>query len=183
MCIILTGPSGVGKTTISRFLAETLNYKHIRLDSFQNDIKYQGEMNNMGINTSSQIGYAYIVRKAIENYGEGKYILDFGSVHSYFEKSSPFEDVKNLLSSYENVIRLIPSYDIKEWEGILANQKGITRSNGSYMGFKKQLETYLSDEYEAIPTNKVVCTNNLSIEQCGVAIIKLCKTEFPNKLE
>lgn len=122
--IILIGPIGVGKTTVSNILSETTGMKVCHVDDIRNSyflkqgysriiafmkLVFQGELE------------LYRYWKKYEAYSlEGimrdhpNHIIDCGAGFSVYEKQEYFNEVNRVFSKYGTVILLIPTISKEE---------------------------------------------------------------------
>ncbi len=119
--IILIGPLGAGKSTISNHLASTLDMPKISLDN------------------RKQLSYLYQQRKNFKNNKEFEFfltgsvltnlseptIIDFGAGHSIYENPIMFLEIQQLIQQFHNVVLLMPSTDKEESLTILNQRKKI----------------------------------------------------------
>lgn len=126
--IILIGPMGSGKSTISYRLQEKLNMSHISLDNKDKlSIYYKKERE---FNNFKDFEF-YLTSSVLTNLQEPT-IIDFGAGHSIYENKAMFLEIKNLISRFENVILLMPSKDKEESLVILNKRKGIEEDSHKY---------------------------------------------------
>lgn len=119
--IILIGPVGVGKSTIGKLLSENLNIPQASLDDRRWEIYkeagYDFELAESIMEKEGFLGIyrywkpfeAYSVKRVLELYPNQ--IHDFGAGQSVYEDEKLFEEVKNILEPYQNVVLLLPSED------------------------------------------------------------------------
>ena len=123
--IILIGPMQIGKTTISKLLSLKLNKPHVLLDDirikYYEEIGYDSEKANKlfreegffdGIYRYWKPFELYAIKRILKEYSDC--IFDFGAGHSVYEDDEMFNEAKELLSIFINVILLLPSEDTEE---------------------------------------------------------------------
>ena len=129
--IILIGPMGVGKSSVSKRLSEKLNKSHINIDEIR--FKYYDEI-GYDKNTVEQLwkekGFfngvyrywkpfeLYAIKKILNEYSDC--IFDFGAGHSVYEDDKMFQEVQETLNDFKNVILLLPSANSEESIEILS---------------------------------------------------------------
>lgn len=122
--ILLIGPMGVGKSTVSALLSERLDLQQISLDDIHMYYYYKQGYNRAQANKlSKQLGgqamYSYFkpfdVEAVVHMLQDFKNcIFDFGAGHSVYEEKGHFAKVSNSFQPFENVVLLIPSADHEE---------------------------------------------------------------------
>ncbi|MEZ4590982.1 MAG: hypothetical protein R3D55_07540 [Chloroflexota bacterium] len=137
--IILIGPYGAGKSTLSELIADKFNWKHCSLDSRQSmylkemptySTNLANTMNTWSITSPNWQRYnLYLIRKFIGEFGakNADYVLDFGAGHSFFQEESYLSRAKKILKPFGQVILLRPSEDHEESLKLLLQQ---IRQNG-----------------------------------------------------
>jgi len=127
--ILIFGPQGVGKSTLTKPLSEKLGMKVISSDEFVD----QGDWN-----TKKTAKQAWLKRKDNEFTGMVQFletnlgkpvILDVGGSHGVWE-GNHLDKIKKIISSYPNTFLMIPSNDMeksKEFlrKNILKRESGI----------------------------------------------------------
>jgi hypothetical protein len=122
--IVLIGPVGVGKTTVSKLLSERLNIPKVTMD----DVLF-GYFREVGFDEAhwrlirEKLGGpgAYRYLKVFGSYGVKRIledhrncIFDFGGGGVMGEFPDEFEAVKTALADFKNVVLLIPTKDKAE---------------------------------------------------------------------
>ena len=129
--IIIIGPMGVGKSTVSKRLSEKLNKSHISIDEIR--FKYYEEI-GYDKKTAEQLGKEkgffngvyrywkpfelYAIKKILNEYSDC--IFDFGAGHSVYEDDKMFQEAQETLNDFKNVILLLPSINSEESIEILS---------------------------------------------------------------
>ncbi len=131
--IILIGPVGAGKTTVSALLSQELGLNKSSLDDIRWDIykekDYDFELANKIMKDEGFLGLykywkpfeAYSIKRVLEIYPN--HIIDFGAGHSVYESKELFHKVKEVLEPYPNVVLLLPSDDKEESLEILKKRR------------------------------------------------------------
>jgi shikimate kinase len=122
--IILIGPSGVGKSTVGKLLAERLGIPQISLDELRwGYYKEVGFDENLARQIRSTQGFPGLIQywarfnvHAVERVLAEHHncVIDFGAGHSIYEDEDDFKRVQLMLAPYNNVILLLPSEDVDE---------------------------------------------------------------------
>lgn len=134
--IILIGPMDIGKSTISELLSVRLNSPHIKIDQirfkYYEEIGYSRETEEKLRNEKGFFNGTYRYWKPFELYAIKKIlneysdcIFDFGAGHSVYEDDKMFDEAKELLADFKNVILLLPSKDIDESLKFYKEQRNI----------------------------------------------------------
>jgi shikimate kinase len=127
--IILIGPMKAGKSTIGRLLSQKLRIPQYSLnryrDKYYQEINYDKDLAHRLANDVE--GFAlykywkpfelYSVKRILQDFPRG--IIDFGGGQSVYEDLKQFNEVKEILRPYKNVVLLIPSPDKSESKEIL----------------------------------------------------------------
>lgn len=119
--IILIGPPRTGKSTIGRLLAKKLGVKQLSLDDerweYYKEIGYDEELAKRIRKTGGFVSLvfywkqfdAYAVERLLKDHSNC--IFDFGAGHSIYESQELFNRVQSILSTYSNVVLILPSED------------------------------------------------------------------------
>ena len=129
--IVLIGPMGVGKSSVSKKISEKLNKSHISIDEVR--FKYYEEIGYDKITEEclkKEKGFmkgVYLYRKPYNLYAIKKIlsefsncVFDFGSMHSVYEDEKMFQEAKEALTDFANVFLLLPSQNKEESIKILS---------------------------------------------------------------
>ena len=131
--ILLIGPSGMGKTTISEELSKKTGMGVVHLDRIANEERRMGIRGRFASNDEYKL---YLFNRLIDNAKRNNScgIVDFGAGHSIFESEEKFMEAKELLGNFQNIILLQYSDDIEEsLEVINARSTGDTRDNFRFL--------------------------------------------------
>lgn len=120
---ILIGPTGAGKTTISKLYAEQTETKCIALDKvrfeYYRELNYNEEYVNKHRknNLEEILPYwepfnAHAVKRTLEDYADC--IFDFGAIHSVYDDPIFFANVQKFLSPFPHVFLLLPVSDTEQ---------------------------------------------------------------------
>jgi shikimate kinase len=122
--IVLIGPVGVGKTTVSKLLAERLSIPKVSMDDILFDyFRDVGFIEEHWKSIAEKLGRpaAYRYLKVFGSYGVKRIledhkncVFDFGGGGVMGEFPDEFAAMKSALADFENVVFLIPSPDKKE---------------------------------------------------------------------
>ena len=122
--IILIGPINIGKSTISELLSIKLNKPHIMIDKIR--FKYYEEIgydHTIADKLQNEKGFfdgiyrywkpfeLYAIKKILNEYSDC--IFDFGAGHSVYEDDEMFNEAKELLDDFKNIILLLPTSEQK----------------------------------------------------------------------
>lgn len=123
--IILIGPMGVGKSTISDELSKENNLERISLDN-QKALKEFYEDKDMFLNFKDF--EFYLMASVLTSLDKPK-IIDFGAGHSIYENPLMFLEFKKLISRFSNVVLLMPCENKEESLRIINERISEKRDN------------------------------------------------------
>ena len=119
--IVLIGPYGVGKSTVSRLISERLSIKRRSLDDLRFDYyKDRGYDDRVAERIKLRDGFGAYYRhcKSFEAYGVGRIledhegcVFDLGSGHTVYEDATLFAGVYNAMRPFMNVVLMLPDPD------------------------------------------------------------------------
>lgn len=127
--IILIGPIGSGKSTVGSLLATRMGLPQRSMDEYRwnyyKEIGYDEELAKYKRETEGFWGIyqywkpfeAHAVERLLSEYKDC--VIDFGAGHSVYEDNSLFQRVQRILTSYFNIVLLLPSSDLNESVQIL----------------------------------------------------------------
>ncbi|MEO0520908.1 MAG: shikimate kinase [Cyanobacteria bacterium P01_A01_bin.116] len=122
--IILIGPQTVGKSTIGGLLSEQLNLPQCSMDEqrwrYYQEIGYDETLAKQKRDSEGAWGIiqywkpfeAHAVERVLSEHTHC--VIDFGAGHSVYDDPSLFQRVQTALSSYPNVVLLLPSPDLTD---------------------------------------------------------------------
>ena len=127
--IIIFGPQGVGKSTLTKPLGEKLGMEVVSSDDFVNQGNWSSEKTLKQGWVKRKENEFEGMKKLLKDYLGKSIILDIGGSHGVWE-GNHLNDIKNMISSYPNTFLLLPSNDMgksKEYlrKNILKRESGI----------------------------------------------------------
>ena len=108
--ILLIGPMGTGKTTVSKKLRELTGYPIISLDDRKQLEDFYKQRNQFKHYKEFEF---YLTSKVLTSLSEPT-IIDFGAGHSIYENKIMFYEIKKLLTRFKNIELLLPSQNLDE---------------------------------------------------------------------
>jgi shikimate kinase len=131
--VVITGPVGVGKTTVSALLAEALGVPHVELDSLR--FGYYAELGYdeaVRERLSDAEGWPAVYRywKVFDPHSverileEHSGVIDMGGGSLICEYDDQLDRMRRALAPFPNVVMLTPCEDVDQALGILDKQKG-----------------------------------------------------------
>lgn len=131
--ILLIGPSGTGKSTVAEELKRITGMPRLCLDRIANYNRRTGYTKEFRNNEEHNLHMIKTeLEKAKKNGNPG--IVDFGAGHSVYDDIDKFNELKNMLSNFKNIILLLPSKDIEESLRIMNERStGDTRENCKFI--------------------------------------------------
>lgn len=133
--ILLIGPPNVGKSEVSAILSERTNLKVVSLEStrdkYYNEIGYDKKYANK---LKKEEGFLarYKYWKKFESYHVSKFlptlkepsIVKFEASQTVYEDEALFNEVKNVMKKFKNIVLLLPDIDLQDcWSKINKNGK------------------------------------------------------------
>lgn len=163
--ILLIGPSGAGKSTVAEELRKITYMPRLSLDRIANADRRNGIRRNYNSSDEYNLSLLQKVLDAAVKQGFPG-IVDFGAGHSVFQSDEIFNEVKEILKPFDNIVLLLPSEDIEESIDIMAK-----RSTGDYSTNKEFIES---------PCNKTLSTmivygNNRTPQEIAIDILDRIK--------
>lgn len=130
--IILIGPSGAGKSTVAEELRKITNMPRLCLDRIANKANASELKQRFKSEDEFNCHMISEVLKSVKEHNEYG-IVDFGAGHSVYDNILIFEDVKEMLQSFQNIILLLPSQNEQEALEIMKQRStGDTRNNQKF---------------------------------------------------
>lgn len=108
--IILIGPMGVGKSTVSKELCKRINLPRVSLDNRDQLARYYSQRDKF----SHFKEFEFYLTASVLTDLKKPAIIDFGAGHSIYENPIMFFEMKKLITRFSNVIFLIPSKNKEE---------------------------------------------------------------------
>ena len=160
--IILIGPMGTGKSTISKMLSEDMNIDRISLDD-RNKLKdlyqYERSFDNFK-------DFEFKLTGEVLTNLDRPYIIDFGAGHSVYEDQILFFEMKSLIDRFDNVFLIMPSEDKSESLEILNERRNIEKNSSKYFDNKH----FVYSTYNEILAKDVIYTKNKSEREVALEI-------------
>ena len=138
--VILIGPIGAGKSTLSKLIAEKLGIPCRHMDQvrvrYYKEIGYDDDLAQQILSKDSFLGLyrywkpfeAHAVERLLSENEE--VVIDFGGGHSVYEDDALFARVQKALAPYPYVILILPSPDKEKSVKILNERTGGVVSEG-----------------------------------------------------
>lgn len=117
--ILLVGPMGTGKTTISKAISQYNNMPLISFDDTKSFLELRSQRENFGKDFKR---YEFFLSTSILTSLTEPSVIDFGGGHSVYENPLMFYEFKKLLSRFKNVILILPSQNMEESLKILSER-------------------------------------------------------------
>ena len=130
--IILIGPSGAGKSSVAEELHKITGMPRLCLDKIANAARDTGVKRQFqGEDEFNCFMISKVLERTKKNDEYG--IVDFGAGHSVYDDILIFEDVKEMLQPFQNIVLLLPSQDEQEALEIMKKRStGDTRNNQKF---------------------------------------------------
>jgi shikimate kinase len=131
--IILIGPLGAGKTTVSALLAQKLGWTVVEVDAKRTEYRTEiGYDENYAEKLLQEEGFLarlaygkpfeiHSVERVIQDYPEN-HVISFGAGNSVYDNEEYLTRAKQALANIQYVILLLPSPDIEESLRILTER-------------------------------------------------------------
>lgn len=183
--IIIIGPVGVGKSTQGKLVAKALNKHSIDFDCIADDYyrangfsseKFQKAKKEKGFLNAYRLwspSLAYAVQQVVKDYTDC--VLDFGAGHSHFEDELLFNDVKEALTDYKNIILLLPSADLDLSVSLLRQQCIENRNRDWIHNGYDFIEHWVKDHCNHDLATVTIYTDGQTPEQTCDEILKVIK--------
>lgn len=165
--ILLIGPMGVGKSTISQALSKQLNLPIISLDNrkqLSNFYKQEQNFDNL-----KEFEF-YLMSSVLTSLKEPA-IIDFGAGHSVYENPLIFYETKKIISRFKNVELILPSKQIDESIKIIIDHLR-KRGNNINQEIIDRNEHFLTFPSNYSLATHIIYTNNLKVEEIVNEIIQ-----------
>jgi len=131
--ILLIGPSGAGKSTVAEELHKMTDLPRLCLDGIANRDRQTGFTRRF---RNADEYHSYMIKTVLdiaEKHGKPG-VVDFGAGHSVYDSIEIFNEVKNKLRNFKNIILLIPSVDIEKSLRIMEQRStGYTGDNRKFI--------------------------------------------------
>lgn len=158
--ILMIGPMGVGKSTISNELSKTTGLKKLSLDNREQlAYLYQQQPNFANFKDFE----FYLTSSVLTNIQEPM-IIDFGAGHSIYENPIMFYEIKKLISRFKNVELILPSEDLNESLQIINERIGVRNEENleqRMLNNKHFIESHCNYEL----SKDIIYTNDMTLEE------------------
>ena len=131
--VVITGPVGAGKTTVSALLAEALGVPHVELDSlrfgYYAELGYDDAVRERlreaegwrAVHRYFKVFDPHSVERVLE---EHTGVIDMGGGSLICDHDDQLDRMRRALALFPNVVMLTPCKDVDRALGILDEQKG-----------------------------------------------------------
>ncbi len=165
--ILLIGPMGTGKSTISKKLNEATNMPRISLDDRK---QLQDFYHNRGRFTNFKDFEFYLTSSVLTSLQEPS-IIDFGAGHSVYENPIMFYEMQRLIGKFKNVELILPCEN-KDESLRIVNERICSRDgNGQQNAFDINRHFIESPCNYELATD-VIYTQNMTQDEITNAILK-----------
>ncbi len=171
--IILIGPSGAGKTTVSEKLSQKTGMQNCRLDRISHKAKKNGLADKFkNIDRFNLFMISELLKIAKEKDLCG--IVDFGGGHSVYEDMDAFEKLKELLKPFKNIVLLLPDKDEEKSLDIMER-----RSTGDITDNRRFIESPCNKELATM----IIYGNGRQASEIADEILQVIKERNEQQLE
>jgi adenylate kinase family enzyme len=125
--IIITGPYGIGKSTVARLVADRLGWQCCSLDDIDVYWGYLKEMDDFNSDIEDNIKkldmhspewqpyHAWVIESCLTRYSPNQNcVYDLGGTYTVFSDKQIAKQVEQVLSLYPNRVLLLPAQDADE---------------------------------------------------------------------
>lgn len=165
--ILLIGPMGTGKSTISKKLTEATNMPRISLDDRE---QLQNFYQNRGRFTNFKDFEFYLTSSVLTSMQEPS-IIDFGAGHSVYENPIMFYEMRRLIGKFKNVELILPSENIDESLKIINERISSRKANGQQNTFDINRH-FIESPCNYVLATDVIYTQNMTQDEITNVILK-----------
>lgn len=170
--ILMIGPMGIGKSTISNLISSLLNIPIISLDDRQKLVTYYSKRKEF----SNFKDFEFFLTSSVLTELKESTIIDFGAGHSIYENPIMFYEFKRLISKFANIVYMIPSKDKEESIKILNEKLTYRNPDERVLNDNKHfVNMHCNDE---VATIKIYTKDKSSEDICREIITKVQGEKF-----
>lgn len=164
--ILLIGPMGTGKSTISKKLNELTCFPRVSLDDreqLSNFYQHRGDFKNF------KDFEFYLTSSVLTSISEPT-IIDFGAGHSVYENPIMFYEMKKLIKKFKNVELILPSENVDESLKIVNERMSSRGGSGPHDAFDTNRHFIESPCNYELATD-IVYTHNMTPDEIANTIL------------
>lgn len=164
--ILLIGPMGTGKSTVSKKLNELTGFSIVSLDDQEQLSKFYEHKNDFKNFKDFEF---YLTSSVLTSINEPT-IIDFGAGHSVYENPIMFYEMQKLIKKFQNVELMLPSESIDETLKIL-NQRMISRDDCDATITFDTNKHFIENHCNYELATDIVYTHNMTPEEIANVIL------------
>lgn len=165
--ILIIGPMGVGKSTISDELSKSTGLKVVSLDNGEQlSHLYQQKPNYRNFKD-----FEFYLTSSVLTELDEPMVIDFGAGHSIYENPIMFYEMKKLITKFKNVILILPSEDLNESLRII-NERISTRDVNDLNQRMANNKHFIESPCNYELSTDIIYTNNMSLDEITNTILQ-----------